>query len=234
MGYVLNSLISFVLVYKYSAISVFVFLSGFIIPLPSNTLLLTAGALARQGRMDAAAVFLVAILSNVAGDCLGFSLTRVWEKRIVTDAHLNRYPVVRYIEKFVRGHSGPTILVTRFFGTSGILANFLCGLAGVPFKRFFAYDVIGNAFDIAAFMLVGYELGSVTEHFTDIVQISGWIFFAAVMVFIAIKFFPLNLHFLERVDADRDDDYAECENNSEVEGEAELGRAQNYIPKSVD
>ncbi len=80
MDYLLAALLSYLLLYKYVAVSVVSFLAGLILPLPSNALLLAAGAFASQGYISATAVFFFALVSNVLGDSLGYALTRFGER----------------------------------------------------------------------------------------------------------------------------------------------------------
>jgi len=189
MSYLLTSLLSSLLVYKYVAISLVVFLAGLLVPLPSNTLLLAAGAFASQGYLNAPAVFLIALVSNVFGDSLGYSLTRFWGTRIITKARLDRFAAVEKIEQFVNRHVRLTILATRFIGTPGVIVNFLCGLAGVPYRRFLLYDVIGNALDTALFLVIGYILGVYSESYSYIADLVGGIVLVAALIYLIFKLF---------------------------------------------
>ena len=189
MDYLLTSLLSYVLLYKYFAIGGVVFLSGLLLPLPSNTLLMAAGAFASQGYLNVYAAFAVALVSNVLGDSLGYALTRIWGTRYITRARLDHFSAVTRIEKFVRENVRLTILVTRFLGAPGVIVNFLCGLSGVPYRRFVLYDMIGNALDTACFLFAGYALGIYAEQFSDIAQIIGWMIFVIILIVLALRFF---------------------------------------------
>ena len=189
MDYLLTSLLSFVLLYKYAAIFVIVFLSGLILPLPSNTLLLAAGAFASQGYMNAAIVFAVALVSNVLGDSLGWALTRFWGTRVITSERLKRYSSLTRVEGFVHEHLRLTIVATRFLGIPGVIVNFLCGLSGVPYRRFVLYDAIGNALDVALFVVLGYALGNFSENFSNIAQLTGWIVLVVLLIFTVVGVF---------------------------------------------
>ena len=189
MDYLLTSLLSYLLVYQYAAISIVVFLSGLLLPLPSNTLLLAAGAFASQGYMNASAIFLVALISNVLGDSLGYSLTRFWGTRVITRARLDRFAAIAKTERFVNEHVRLAILATRFIGTPGVVVNFLCGLSGVPYRRFVLYDVIGNALDTALFIAIGYVLGVYSENYANISTLIGGIILVAALIYLVVKLF---------------------------------------------
>ena len=187
MDYLLTTLLSYVLLYKYAAIFAIVFLSGLLLPLPSNTLLLAAGTFASQGYLNVSIAFIVALVSNVLGDSLGYALTRFWGTRIITQARLNRFSSIAKIERFVRNHSRMTIVITRFLGTPAVVVNFLCGLIGVPFKRFVLFDVIGNALDTGLFLFLGYGLGAYAENYSDIAELAGWIVLVIILIFLIIR-----------------------------------------------
>ncbi len=189
MGYILATLLSYLLLYKYVAVAVIVFLSGLLLPLPSNTLLLAAGAFGSQGYLNVWTVFAVALVSNVLGDSLGYMLTRVWGTRVITREHIQRFKAVSKIEEFVRGHVRLTILATRFIGTPGVVVNFLCGLSGVPYCRFVLYDAIGNALDTGLFIASGYMLGTFSEDISDVASLLGWAVLVAFLIYVTWKSF---------------------------------------------
>jgi len=189
MDYLLTTLLSYLLLYKYAAIFVIVFLSGLILPLPSNTLLLASGAFASQGYMSAQGIFWAALVSNVIGDSLGYALTRFWGTRFITRERLGRFKAVARTEEFVRTHVRMTILITRFLGTPGSIVNFLCGLSGVAYRRFVLYDAIGNALDTGFFIIAGYYLGTFSENFSDIAELAGWISLVVVLIFLVLRLF---------------------------------------------
>ena len=189
MDYLLTTLLSYLLLYKYVAIFAIVFLSGFLLPLPENTLLLAAGAFASQGYMNAAIIFAVALVSNVLGDSLGWALTRFWGTRIITSERLKSYRSLAKVEGFVHEHLRLTITATRFLGIPGVIVNFLCGLSGVPYRRFVLYDAIGNALDVGLFIAIGYALGSFSEDFSSIASLTGWIILTVLLIFTVVGVF---------------------------------------------
>jgi membrane-associated protein len=175
--------------YKYVAVAIIVFVSGLLLPLPSNTLLLASGAFASQGYMNVSVLFFVALISNVLGDSCGYALTRFWGTRIITEKRMQRYSAVAKVERFVRDHARPTILVTRFLGTPGVIVNFFCGLNGVTYRRFVLYDIIGNTLDIGGFLFLGYTLGIYSDNYSNIATLVGWIVFILALIFIIVRFF---------------------------------------------
>ncbi len=188
MDYILSTLLSYLLIYKYFAVFVLIFVSGLLLPIPTNTLLLASGAFASQGFMDPIAVFFTGLVANVMGDSVGYALTRIWGTKIITKERIRRYKVTAWVETFVSKHTRLTIAATRFLGTPAVVVNFLCGLISTPYSRFLLYDAIGNTLDISFFIFAGYVLGYYSENFSDIAQLGGWIVFVLFLLAILAKF----------------------------------------------
>jgi membrane-associated protein len=189
MDHILAALLSFLLLYKYVAIVVIVFLAGLVLPLPSNTILLAAGAFVSQGYMNGIAVFFSALVANIIGDSLGYSLTRFWGTRIVNMKKLEHSKVFGKVNRFFRSHRGLTIFVTRFLGTPAVIVNFLAGLDRIPFRSFVGYDIVGNALDTACFLTIGYVLGSYSDNYSDIAELIAAIVLVAGLIFLIFKVF---------------------------------------------
>jgi membrane protein DedA with SNARE-associated domain len=189
MELLLTTLLSYLLLYKYVAVFVIVFLSGLLLPFPANTLMLAAGAFASQGYLSGSLALGVAVVANVLGDSLGYSLTRLWGTRLITEAHLKRFKTVDRVEKFVRQNTRLTIFVTRFFGSAGVAVNFLAGLSGVAYRRFVTYDILGNFVDLGCFVVAGYFLGVYSDNYSDIALLTGWIIFIAIAIFLIFRLF---------------------------------------------
>jgi membrane protein DedA with SNARE-associated domain len=169
------------------AIFVIVFFSGLILPLPANTLLLVAGAFASQGYMNISIIFMVAVISNVLGDCFGYMLTRFWGQKIITKPRFKRFLATPKVESSINQYTNLTIFITRFLGTLGIVVNFLAGLIAVPFQQFLLYDAIGNALTIACFVFTGYGLGVYVNNYSIITKLLGWIIVIAVLIFLLVR-----------------------------------------------
>jgi membrane-associated protein len=189
MDYFLSSLLSYLLLYKYAALFLIVFSAAIIIPWPENTLLLATGAFASQGYFSLTLSFFVALVANVLGDLVGYSLTRKWGYKVIKEHHIRKYRYVERLNQYVKDHAGMTILLTRFVGTIGPLVNFLAGLINVSIRKFLMFDVIGNILDVGLFLLAGYMLGTVWQSFSDIADTIGWIVLVVFCMNIIIKVF---------------------------------------------
>jgi membrane protein DedA with SNARE-associated domain len=76
MSQILESLLSYILLYKYVALALLVFANAIVIPLPINTLLLATGAFASQGYLNLGLALVLSIVANILGDCIDYTLAR--------------------------------------------------------------------------------------------------------------------------------------------------------------
>lgn len=163
----LDSLLSFLLLYKYVALFCTSFLAAFLLPLPSSSILAAAGAFASQGYFSLTAVLLVAFVGNIGGDITGYLLSRRYGEELLGKIgfkkilHSDRY---HSLESYIIDFSYSLIFFSRFLVQIGPSVNILSGLARVPYRTFFVIAVIGEIFYVLLYGLVGYSLGSAWEN----------------------------------------------------------------------
>ncbi len=192
MDYIVTTLLSYLLLYKYVTVFVVILLSSFLLPLPSNTLFMAAGTFASQGYFNVETLFVVGLISNCLGDISAFSVTRIWGNKIITKERMRKFSILAKIEDFFNAHSKMTIFLTRFTGTPGVVINFLAGLTEVPAKVFVFIDIVGNIINIVFFITLGYYLGVFSESYSDVLEILGWIVIVAIAIYLIVKLFLKN------------------------------------------
>jgi membrane-associated protein len=175
-------LLSFLLLYKYWALFVIIFLAGVIVPFPSNSLLLATGAFASQGYFSFPLSLTIATVANILGDCTDYFLARRYGKRALRLLHISLPSYIGRLEGFVRRHPGPTIFVTRFVGTVGETVSFLAGFIPVPFGTFLVCDFLGNIVSIGVVLYAGYFLGIYWQDYSDLFSILGWILLGTTLI----------------------------------------------------
>ncbi|WP_083864691.1 DedA family protein [Nocardia brevicatena] len=123
---------------------------------PTLTLLLTAGALVRTGRLDPVAVVMVAATAVAVGDFLGHSTGRFLGARLRTGPLGRRIPRAAWFsaEALMRRRGGRAVLVSRFVPVVRTLTPHLAGAAGLPYRRIASYSVV------AALLWAGAEVGA--------------------------------------------------------------------------
>nr|WP_249729954.1 DedA family protein [Chelatococcus sp. YT9] len=116
------------------------------LPLPGESLLVAAGVLASRGDLSPTWLFVYAWLGSVLGDNVGYLLGRLVGRGV-----LLRYGgrVGLTEERFSRieavfGQYGPVaVMFARFFNILRQLNGVVAGVAGMPWRRFLLFNVIG-------------------------------------------------------------------------------------------
>ncbi len=129
---------------------------------PGESIVVVAGLLASQGRLDLgyaiAAVSLGAILGDTFGYILGRGLGRGYFERNGRFLFF-RMSHIEKAETYFRLHGGKTIFLGRFIGFLRAMAPFAAGVSKMPYGRFFFYNVTGGVLWAAAFTSLGYFFG---------------------------------------------------------------------------
>jgi len=156
----------------YIAVALFVGIEGIGVPLPGETMLITAAVFAAAGHLSIAGVIAAAAAGAIAGNCIGFGIG--WFGKYVRlnepQVKVGRYIFMRYGTKVV------------FFGRFvSILRTYLAFLAGanrMAWPRFLAAITAGAIVWATAYGVAAYALGSQISHLSLPVEIA----FAALAV----------------------------------------------------
>ncbi|MET9615478.1 DedA family protein [Kitasatospora indigofera] len=110
---------------------------------PSLTLLLTAGALARTGNLNLLLVIVVAGCAAMAGDFLAHRTGRLLGGRLRTAGMARRIPPAAWqrAESLMTRHGGRAVLVARFLPVVRTLAPHLAGATRLSYRRIAPFSV---------------------------------------------------------------------------------------------
>jgi membrane-associated protein len=175
---------AYVLLYKYFAIFIAIFLAGIIVPIPASELLMAVGAFAGQGYLNFYLALAAGLAGNVLGDLVDFFLARRYGTAVLRKFRLDKRKFVGALEAEVRRDAPFMIFTTRIAGALGPAVNVFAGISGISFKKFLFYDAAGNLVDIGGLLLIGYAVGSYWEIFSDVVGIIVAIAVVAIVMFI--------------------------------------------------
>lgn len=193
MSAILFATFSYILLYKYLALFIVAYLAALLLPLPSNTSLLAAGAFASQGYLNIYLVLLVALTANVSGDITGFLLSRRYGKEFLKKVGFRKMiESEKYmsLEEFIFENSRMTIYVTRFVGQIGPLVNIVTGLSEeITFKKFFIYGIAGELTYVLCLGLTGYFLGSTWQNFTTSLELISLSILLLIVIIIFSKLY---------------------------------------------
>lgn len=112
--------------------------------IPTLTLLLTAGALARAGHVSLPLVIAVAAGAVVAGDFLALRTGRLLGDRLRAGRVGRRIPGAawHHAETLMTRHGGRAVLLTRFLPVVRTLAPHFAGATQLPYHRIAPYSLI--------------------------------------------------------------------------------------------
>lgn len=128
--------------------------------LPGDSLMFTAGLLARQGSLDLAVVLVGCFLAAVIGDQVGFTIGVVLGPRVGRnpDARFVKPEYIARTHRFFERHGPKTIVLARFVPIVRTFAPVVAGVAGMRRSVFLRYNVVGAGLWVAVATLAGYLL----------------------------------------------------------------------------
>ena len=168
MSNIVSFLLSSLLLYKSWALLVVFFFSGLILPIPTSTVLLAAGAFASQGYFNFFISLGIIVGANMLGDFTGYLIAQRYGRKTLDMMHVRIPAWMEHLEVFLRKHPRSAIFVTRFVGTTDVLTNLLCGFSGVSLSTFLLFDFFGNLVSNGSLLYAGYFLGIHWQDFTGI------------------------------------------------------------------
>lgn len=138
--------------------------SGLLFPLlPGDSLLFTGGLLANQPD-PFAPLWLVMVLCPIAailGDQVGYWIGHKFHPRLVNrpDGRIFKQEYLKQTEEFFEKHGAVTIILCRFVPIVRTYAPLVAGMAGMRYRTFFIYNVIGGILWGSGVVALGAALG---------------------------------------------------------------------------
>ncbi|MCL6673889.1 DedA family protein [Streptomyces panaciradicis] len=134
--------------------------------IPTLTLLLTAGALARTGHISLLLIIAAAAGAVVAGDFLAHRTGRFLADRLRTGPAGRRIPpaVWSRAETLMARHGGRAVFLARFIPVVRTLAPHCAGAAHLPYHRIAPYSVTAAGVWASTEAAVGYAAASSLQH----------------------------------------------------------------------
>jgi membrane-associated protein len=186
---ILNSLLSYVLLYRYWTIGIVVYSSALILPLPANAMLLAVGAFSSQGYFNFWIALTIAVIANTLGDLSGYAITRKYGEQVIRLLRLDRVKFFTQLREELRTDAAITVFTTRFASSLSVIGNFLAGLVKVPFKTFLVNDFLGNIIEPFAVLSLGYLVGNYWNDFSSLLELIAAIVAVGVVMFILIRMY---------------------------------------------
>lgn len=147
---------------------------------PGDTLLLTAGVFAAQGKLPLAWAIMVIAAAAIAGDNVGYHIGKRYGRRLFRkpDGVIFRQEYVQRAEKFYERFGSRTMLIAHFVPVVRTFVPPVAGVAKMNYKQFVIFDAIGDIAWATVVTLIGYWFG------TKIPNIDHYIILAVLAVMI--------------------------------------------------
>jgi membrane protein DedA with SNARE-associated domain/membrane-associated phospholipid phosphatase len=148
--------------YGYAVVFLFVAVESLGIPLPGETVLVTAAALAALGHLNIWWVIAIAAAGGIIGDASGYWIGRLGGlallKRYGRFVHFDEHKLEK-VRLFFNRHGSKAVFFGRFIALLRTWAALLAGTAEMPYGVFTLYNVLGGITWAALFGTLGYLFG---------------------------------------------------------------------------
>jgi len=165
--------------YGYVVLFFLVGLESLGLPLPGETALVTAAALAAGGHLSISAVVATAVAAAIIGDNGGYWIGRAGGiplvRRYGRFIHLNESHLER-TRRFFERHGPKTVFIGRFIALLRTWAAVLAGAARMPYGTFMLYNALGAACWTVVVGALGYVFGRnlpQLEHYIGQASLAG-------------------------------------------------------------
>ena len=133
------------------------------VPLPGETILISAGVLIQRGSLNLGDAIIFGILGAVVGDQIGYWVGRKGGRPFIL--RYGRYVLItprrlERAEEFFAHHGGKAVFMARFFSGLRVLGALVAGTSRMRWTTFLLYNALGGAVWVTAVVLAGYFLGS--------------------------------------------------------------------------
>ena len=161
--------------------------------LPGDSLLFTAGFLASQGLISIYGLLILCFIAAVLGDNVGYFFGRkvgpmIFNKEdslFFHKKHINR------AQDFYNKYGKKTIFLARFIPIIRTFVPIVAGVAGMEYKTFFRFNVIGGFVWTWGMLGTGYILGNIIPNAEKYLSL-------IIIVIIIVSFIPAVYEFFKQ------------------------------------
>jgi membrane-associated protein len=134
-------------------------LAGFF--LPGDSLLVTAGLVASQGKLDIVLLNVLLISAAILGDSVGYAIGYFIGPRIFNkeESFFFRKEYLKRTHDFFEKYGGKTIILARFVPIVRTFAPTVAGAGRMAYRRFLFFNVFGGVLWVLSMTFIGYFLG---------------------------------------------------------------------------
>ncbi|MDO8661270.1 MAG: DedA family protein [Candidatus Woesearchaeota archaeon] len=130
--------------------------------LPGDSLLFATGAFASTGSLNIWFLWFLLCVAAILGDTVNYWIGQRISKALFTEnSFWFRKQHLDSAEEFYAKHGKKTIVIARFVPLMRTLAPCVAGMAGMHYKTFLGYNIVGGIVWVSLFLFAGYFFGSV-------------------------------------------------------------------------
>jgi len=131
--------------------------------LPGDSILFIAGTVVATAGLDVHLLAGALIVAAVLGDSVNYSVGHYIGPRVFDrpDSRWFRQEHLRRTQDFYDRYGAVTIIIGRFVPIIRTFAPFLAGVAGMTYRRFLSYNVVGAIAWIGSLVYAGYFFGNI-------------------------------------------------------------------------
>ena len=131
--------------------------------LPGDSILFIAGTVVASAGLNVHLLVALLIVAAILGDSVNYSIghyigPKVFDK---PDSRWFKQDYLRRTQAFYDRFGAVTIIIGRFVPIIRTFAPFLAGVAGMAYRRFLTYNVVGATLWIASLVYAGYLFGNI-------------------------------------------------------------------------
>jgi len=158
--------------------------------LPGDSILFIAGTVVAVAGLDIHVLFGVLVAAAVLGDSVNYAVGHAIGPRVLQrpDSRWLRKEHLRRTQAFYERYGGVTIIIGRFVPVIRTFAPFLAGVAGMSYRRFLSFNLVGGVAWIGSLVYAGYLFGNIPWVRDNL----AWI----VVAFVAVSLIPAALTFI--------------------------------------
>jgi membrane protein DedA with SNARE-associated domain len=179
-------LLTQVINYGVPIIGVVVLVGAAGLPIPCTFLIIAAGAFARQGILAWPEAALIALVSSIMGDCIGYAMGFYAREKVLQkfSGNLRWLQAERAFQRW-----GPmSVFFSRFLITAiAVPVNLMSGTTRFPFRKFLVFEIAGETIWVFGYGGLGYLFGSEWELVSEFVSDFGGLTLGLVLLLIGIQ-----------------------------------------------
>jgi membrane protein DedA with SNARE-associated domain len=151
----------------YETLAGILLLCGLGLPIPEDVSLISAGYLAHLGIVNPHKVFVVCFLAVLGGDCIAFTLGRLFGSRLLNSRLAQRFFRPRKqirVRAYFRKFGSKVIFIARFLPGLRFSIFLSAGTLRVRPSVFITYDSLAALFSVPALVYLAWGFGEHIDH----------------------------------------------------------------------